>query len=86
MGTGHPAGRGCPNAQELPLLRHVRDYDGLPGLVGLCGPPALRIHDSSRSALRFQRIPASMKPSMSPSKTALVLPTSYSVRRSLTIW
>src|SRR6185436_8166668 len=35
-----------------------------------------RTHASSRSALRFQRIPASMKPSMSPSNTPLALPTS----------
>jgi hypothetical protein len=32
------------------------------------------------------RMPASMNPSISPSSTALVLPVSYSVRRSLTIW
>ena len=36
--------------------------------------------------LRRQRMPASMKPSMSPSSTAVGLPTSYSVRRSFTIW
>ena len=35
---------------------------------------------------RRQRIPASMKASRSPSKTALGFPVSYSVRRSLTIW
>lgn len=40
----------------------------------------------SFSPVRFQRIPASMKPSMSPSNTADGLPVSYSVRRSLTIW
>ena len=33
-----------------------------------------------------QRIPASMKPSISPSKTESGLPTSWPVRRSLTIW
>ena len=32
------------------------------------------------------RMPASMKESISPSKTAVGLPVSYSVRRSLTIW
>src|SRR4051794_10610823 len=40
----------------------------------------------SFSPVRRQRMPASMKSSMSPSKTPLVLPTSCSVRRSLTIW
>ena len=35
---------------------------------------------------RRQRMAASMKPSISPSSTAPGLPTSYSVRRSLTIW
>jgi peptide-methionine (S)-S-oxide reductase len=39
----------------------------------------------SVSRLR-QRIPALIKPSRSPSKTLLGLLTSYSVRRSLTIW
>jgi hypothetical protein len=41
------------------------------------------------AALRLsvrQRMPASMKSSIAPSNTADVLPTSCSVRRSLTIW
>ena len=40
----------------------------------------------SSSRLLRQRIPASRNPSMSPSSTAVGLPTSYSVRRSFTIW
>ncbi len=40
---------------------------------------------ASRSCERRQRIPASMKSSIAPSNTAPVLPTSCSVRRSLTI-
>ena len=35
---------------------------------------------------RRQRIPASTKSSISPSRTAVVFPVSCSVRRSLTIW
>ena len=38
------------------------------------------------SAPRRQRMPASRNASMSPSKTAWGLPTSYSVRRSFTSW
>ena len=38
------------------------------------------------SLLRRQRMPLSRNSSISPSKTALGLPVSYSVRRSLTIW
>ena len=41
---------------------------------------------STLAAPRRQRMPASMKSSRSPSKTALGLPDSWPVRRSLTIW
>ena len=41
---------------------------------------------SAVSCCLRQRIPASMKPSMSPSNTESGLPTSKLVLRSLTIW
>ena len=48
--------------------------------------PAVRQPAATDSCCRRQRIPASMNASMSPSRTAVVLPVSCSVRRSLTIW
>src|SRR3954452_13777306 len=43
-------------------------------------------HYCGRCCCLRHRIPASTKPSISPSNTALGLPVSYSVRRSFTIW
>ena len=43
-------------------------------------------YSPSTSCCLRQRMPASMKSSISPSKIAEVLPDSYSVRRSFTIW
>ncbi len=45
-----------------------------------------RFQRAAVSRVLRQRMPDSMKPSMSPSKTASGEETSYSVRRSLTIW
>ena len=54
--------------------------------VALRGPGlGLRVY-AAASWARRQRMPASMKSSISPSSTAWVLPVSNSVRRSLTIW
>ena len=67
----------------------VETNHGFPAVLDACSlptPRASRCHSASRAAARFQRMPASMNPSMSPSNTPEVLPTSYSVRRSLTIW
>ena len=52
------------------------------------GPSGRRSQEASSafSCCLRQRMPASMKPSMSPSNTASGLPTSWLVRRSLTIW
>ena len=54
-----------------------------------CGQLALHPPQASAQAAsswRRQRMPASMNASISPSKTASVLPVSKFVRRSLTIW
>jgi len=79
--------------------RPPESADGVPSLVCL---PRLAAGDASwlvrrcharcssySAAFRLlarHRIPASIKSSISPSNTAPVLPTSCSVRRSLTIW
>ena len=56
------------------------------GAGARAGSRTLATGHDSRSWLRRQRTPASMNSSMSPSKTFSGLPTSCSVRRSLTIW
>lgn len=56
----------------------------LRGLTPACGDAGQCA--AARSAPRRQRMPASVKSSRSPSKTAWVLPVSWPVRRSLTIW
>lgn len=86
--SGSSWGRYLKVGDRVPSRRlHGRSPAGLPGLA-----TPRRTYDggsgqaSARSCARFQRTPASMKSSMSPSSTASVLPTSCSVRRSLTIW
>ena len=85
---GPPAGSSCRSAALVsPPLRGEesprRGSQEPDGAVLL----RLRVQDSCASFCWFlrQRIPALMKPSMSPSKTDCGLPDSNCVRRSLTI-
>ena len=77
---------------EPRLLDYTQSLSRISGVGGVCRGISRRTGRLRRcyfAALRLsvrQRIPASMKSSISPSNTADVLPTSCSVRRSLTIW
>jgi hypothetical protein len=85
---------------DVDVLLELGDQPALAVIVAT-GADHLRLAEESRaetlggghepqastfSAPRRQRMPASMKSSRSPSKTALGLPDSWPVRRSLTIW
>ncbi len=70
-----------PHRADQPLVRGGRE--------GGLGPDAGELSDqlsADLSAPRRQRMPASRKPSSSPSKTDDGLPDSKPVRRSLTTW
>ena len=81
--------------RSRPGTRAVPDRRGTPSerTTDRRRPVTIRLRDRCRlsrvrpvSPCLRQRIPASMKSSISPSSTAAVLPVSCSVRRSLTIW
>src|SRR5690625_4651320 len=78
------------DARSISAPRDVGDFAGYLVMHLICANYA-NLARFAGSAARYsppslrQRMPASMKPSMSPSRIADVLPDSYSVRRSLTI-
>ena len=77
----------CVQVANAPI-RDGRSRWRAPRVASVVEPPVVEPVETYAvcSAPRRQRMPASRKPSMSPSSTDCGLPDSYSVRRSLTIW